>query len=58
MASKRVEIAQAMARQEANPWETNFWLNILSYLEQAGYVVVKTSETAEAQRGLRIAEDD
>lgn len=55
--SKRSEIAQDMAEKATRAkGSVNNWLGVLYDLEDAGYQVVKTSETAEYQ-GLRNAGD-
>lgn len=51
--SKRTDIAINMHKSFGE--STEHWLKILYRLEEAGYQVVKTSETAEYQ-GLRNAE--
>lgn len=57
--SKRTEIAKKMADNEkAFEGLTSAWLNIIYAFERQGYQVVPTSETAEAQAGLRVAGDD
>lgn len=47
--SKRLQIAQDMVEKAKVRKPTSFWLSLIYEFEQAGYQVVKISETAEYQ---------